>query len=60
LLKRCRNNGTLEYWNDDILLKTQYSSVPSFQVSKGASVHKDINDFVCQDGSNGNASDKNT
>jgi hypothetical protein len=42
LLKRCRNNGILEYWNDDILLKTQYSSVPSFQVSKGGSVHKSI------------------
>jgi hypothetical protein len=28
LIKRCRNNGILEYWNDDILLKTHYSSIP--------------------------------
>ncbi len=42
LLKRCRNNGILEYGNDDIFLKTQYSSIPSFQVSEGISVHKAI------------------
>ncbi len=29
LLKRCRNNGILEYWNDDILLKN-----PIFQFSR--------------------------
>jgi hypothetical protein len=42
LLSRYRNNGILEYWNDDILLKTHFSIIPSFQVSESASVHKTI------------------
>ena len=36
LLKRCRNNGILEYWNDDILLKNpifQHSSFPKALLS---------------------------
>jgi hypothetical protein len=31
--------GILEYWNDDILLTTHFSIIPSFQASKDASVH---------------------
>jgi hypothetical protein len=42
LLCRCRNNGILEYWNDDIHLRTHFSIIPSFQFSKGASVHNTI------------------
>jgi len=42
LIKRCRNNGILEYGNDDILSMTQYSRIPSFQYSKDAFAHKVI------------------
>jgi hypothetical protein len=34
MLERC--------WNDDILLKTHFSSIPYFQDSNGASVHQNI------------------
>jgi hypothetical protein len=36
LLERCRNNGRLEYWNDDFLLKNpifQHSRLPKALLS---------------------------
>jgi hypothetical protein len=51
LIIRCRNNGILEYWNDDILLKTHYSSIPAFQVYKSTFVRKAISyDTSCPPG----------